>query len=216
MAAPVSGIIVAGGRSSRLGQDKRRLRLWGDDGPTLLEHIVAIARSLSDDVLVVLNDPAEWPGLNARLLPDSWPNAGPLGGIASGLRAARHEWSLVLAADLPLIDVALLRDLLATPRTALALVPRRVGADEQTPRNWYSFEPLHALYQRACLPILEGQLAVGERQIAGILAALAVQVFPIGSDDPRARSFTNLNTPADVAALRHERHVNESMQGPED
>jgi molybdenum cofactor guanylyltransferase len=204
MVAPVSGIILAGGRSTRLGQDKRRLRLWGDDGPTLLEHTVAIARLLCADVLVVLNDPAEWSELNARLIPDVWPNAGPLGGIGSGLRAARHEWSLVLAADLPLLDVTLLRAMLALPRTALAVVPQRVGDDEHTPRNWYNFEPLHALYHRSCLPILEGQLAVGERQIAGILAALQVQVVRIPSDDPRARSFTNLNTPADVAALIHE------------
>lgn len=199
----VSGIIVAGGRSSRLGQDKRRLRLWGDAGPTLLEHTVAIAAALCDEIIVVLNDPAAWPDLNVRLIADVWPDAGPLGGIASGLRAARHEWSLVLAADLPLLDVTLLQDLLATPRTALALVPQRGGDSEHAPRNWYSFEPLHALYHRACLPLLEGELAVGKRQVAGILAALAVQVFPIGSADPRARSFTNLNTPADVAALIH-------------
>ncbi len=197
----VSGIIVAGGRSSRLGQDKRRLRLWGDDGPTLLEHTVAIAAALCDEVLVVLNDPAEWQHLDVQLLPDAWPDAGPLGGIASGLQAAQHEWALVLAADLPLLDVALLRDLLALPRTALAVVPQRLGDAGHAPRNWYSFEPLHALYHRSCLPILAGELAVGERQVAGILAALQVQVFPISSDDPRRDSFTNINTSADVAAL---------------
>ena len=190
----ISVIIVAGGRSTRLGADKRRLRVWGDDGPTLLEHTVAIARSLSDDVLVVLNDAAAWAQLEARFVPDSWPNAGPLGGIASGLRAAQHEWSLVLAADLPLLDITMLRELLAMPRYAQAIVPL-VG--DEVPR----YEPLHALYHRACLPIIESHLAADQRKIAALLAVLQVQPFPISGDDPRARSFTNLNTPADVSAL---------------
>jgi len=201
----VSGIIVAGGRSQRLGRDKRRLRLWGDGGPTLLGRTVAIARLVCDEVLVVLNDPAAWPDLGARLIPDAWPDSGPLGGIATGLRAARREWSLVLAADLPLLDVTLLQDLLATPRTALAVVPQRVGAaDDAAPRNRQGLEPLHALYHRACLPILERQLALGQRQVAGMLTALPLRIFPIGAGDSRGASFTNLNTPADVAALIHE------------
>ena len=192
----ISVIIVAGGRSTRLGVDKRRLRVWGNDGPTLLEHTVTIARSLSDDVLVVLNDPAAWAQLEARLVPDSWPNAGPLGGIASGLRAAQHEWSLVLAADLPLLDITLLREMLLLPRYTQALVPL---LGDEVPR----YEPLHALYYRSCLPIIESDLAADQRKIVALLTALDVQPFPISSDDPRARSFTNLNTPADVAALLH-------------
>jgi molybdenum cofactor guanylyltransferase len=200
----ISAVIVAGGRSSRLGQDKRRLRLWGESGPTLLEHTLAIARSLSDDVLVVLNDPAAWPRLPARLLPDRWPDAGPLGGIATGLAAARHEWSLVLAADLPLLDAGLLRELLEQPRRGVALVPRRAGES----RNGAGDEPLHALYHRACLPLLERRLAQGERQVVAALAELEAQVFSVDESDPRRRSFTNINTPEQLrqvtAALRQQ------------
>ena len=187
----ISAVIVAGGRSSRLGQDKRRLRLWGESGPTLLEHTLAIARSLSDDVVLVLNDAAEWPRLPALVLPDRWPDAGPLGGNATGLAAARHEWALVLAADLPLLDPGLLRELLDQPRRGLALVPRRAGPT----RNRAGDEPLHALYHRACLPLLERRLAQGQRQVVAALAELDVQVFPVDEDDPRLRSFTNINTP---------------------
>lgn len=193
-----SAIIVAGGRSSRLGQDKRRLRLWGESGPTLLAHTVAVARSLADEVLVVLNDAADWPRLPARLLPDRWPDAGPLGGIATGLAAARHEWSLVLAADLPLLDAGLLRELLAQPRRAMALIPRHPGPT----RNGSGDEPLHALYHRSCLPLLERRLLQGRRQVVAALAELDPQVFPIDERDPRLRSFTNINTPEQLQQVR--------------
>jgi molybdopterin-guanine dinucleotide biosynthesis protein A len=194
----ISAVVVAGGRSSRLGQDKRRLRLWGESGPTLLEHTLAIARSLSDDVIVVLNDAVDWPGLPARLLPDRWPEAGPLGGIATGLAAARHEWSLVLAADLPLLNLGLLRGLLDQPRQGLALVPRRAGDT----RNRAGDEPLHALYHRSCLAPFERRLAQGQRQVVAALAELDVQVVDIAEGDPRLRSFTNINTPEQLREVR--------------
>jgi molybdopterin-guanine dinucleotide biosynthesis protein A len=194
----ISAVVVAGGRSSRLGQDKRRLRLWGESGPTLLEHTLAIARSLSDDVMVILNDAAEWARLPARLLPDRWPDAGPLGGIATGLAAARHEWVLALAADLPLLDAGLLRELLDLPRQGVALVPRRAGAT----RNRAGDEPLHALYHRSCLPLFERRLAQGQRQVVVALAELDVQVVAVSEGDPRLRSFTNINTPEQLHEVR--------------
>ncbi|MEP7190641.1 MAG: NTP transferase domain-containing protein, partial [Roseiflexaceae bacterium] len=65
---PTSAIVLAGGVSRRLGQDKRRLRLWRAAGPTLLEYVVGIVARLCADVLVVLNDPDAWAELPARLV----------------------------------------------------------------------------------------------------------------------------------------------------
>jgi molybdenum cofactor guanylyltransferase len=72
VSAALSGVVIAGGRSRRLGQDKRRLQLWGDDGPTLLEHSVALLERVADDVTVVLNDPEAWPDLRATLVRDAY------------------------------------------------------------------------------------------------------------------------------------------------
>jgi molybdenum cofactor guanylyltransferase len=84
---PPTAIVLAGGRSTRLGQDKRRLQLWGSQGPTLLARTVALAAACCAEVVVVLNDPEAWPDLPARLVLDAYPGVGPLGGLASGLAA---------------------------------------------------------------------------------------------------------------------------------
>lgn len=194
-----SAIILAGGRSRRMGGDKRRLRLWGEDQPNLLERTVALARRLCPEVLVVLNDPAQWPGLPARLIPDAWPDAGPLGGIASGLRAAGNDWALVLAADLPLLGAALLDGLLRHPCAGAALIPRHADPAR--------IEPLLALYRRSCLPGLESYLAAGRRKAIDWAAALDVcWIEPAAWErwDPGGQPFLNLNTPEqlDLALAR--------------
>jgi molybdenum cofactor guanylyltransferase len=199
---PTSAVILAGGGSRRLGQDKRRLRLWGDAGPTLLERTLALAAALCDDVLVVLNDPHAWPELPARVVADRYPGAGALGGIATGLAAARAPHALVLACDLPLLNPQLLAAMLARPRDYDALLPRSPlpGAA----RNGMDVEPLHAIYAAACRPALEAALARGERQVAAALAPLRLAIVErdeIRRHDPHGRSCFNLNTPAQLAAV---------------
>jgi molybdenum cofactor guanylyltransferase len=97
-----SRLVLAGGLSRRLGQDKRRLRLWGVAGPPLLEHTVDIVGRLCQDVVVVLNDPLEWARLPARLVPDTYPEDGALGGIYSGLLAAHNDYAPAVACALQL------------------------------------------------------------------------------------------------------------------
>lgn len=189
-------IILAGGRSRRLGYDKRRLRLGGDTGPTLLEQIVACVTPLSSDVIVVLNDAAAWPDLAARCVPDAYPDTGPLGGLVSGLRVLLAETALVVACDLPLLEPTLLAALMAEPLTAdvRCLVRPPNGP-----------EPLIALYRRSCLPLAEALVQQGERRMSALLNALHRDER--GPDwwrryDPAGRSFTNINRPEDLAAFR--------------
>ncbi len=185
---PLSALIVAGGRSQRLGQDKRKLRLWGPAGPTLLEHTVELARLVTADVLVALPDADAWPNLQARPIADRWPSCGPLAGVAAGLAAASADWLLVLAADLPLLNLALIQTLLAVPRCAHALVPYH--------QRW---EPLVALYHRATLPGLEQYVAVGGRSLVGWIETINAQQW---SPSTHMHAFTNVNTPADLRAAQ--------------
>jgi molybdopterin-guanine dinucleotide biosynthesis protein A len=197
---PTSAIVLAGGISRRLGQDKRRLRLWGAAGPTLLEHVVGVLARLCDDVVVVLNDPAEWAELPARLIQDVYADGGALGGIYSGLRAAEREYALTVAADMPFLDQALLGALLAKPRDYDVLAPR--SPQPGAARNALDVEPLHAIYARACLEPMRATLESGRRQIAAFFPAVRVAyVEPdeIRRYDPDGRSFLNINTPEQMA-----------------
>jgi molybdopterin-guanine dinucleotide biosynthesis protein A len=204
--APVtSGVILAGGRSRRLGQDKRRLRLWGTAGPTLLEHTIHVTTPLCAEVLVVLNDASAWPDLPARLVPDRYADGGVLGGIVSGLAASTHPHVLVVAADMPLLNRTLLRALCERAHATVdadGVVPRAPFA--ATTRNTAGVEPLHAVYRRACLPEMQAALAAGIRRMTDVLARLTVTYVEqdeILRYDPRGLSFVNINTQADLDRL---------------
>lgn len=192
---PASAVVLAGGLSCRLGLDKRRLRLWGPDGPTLLEHTVATVAALCADVVVVLNDAECWLDLPARLVGDRYAEGGALGGIASGLAVACEPYALVVACDMPLLSRALLAALLALPRDYDALIPR--AASPGAARNPLGVEPLHAIYASTCLGPITAALAAGRRQITSFFPTVRVSYLDpalIRRHDPYYRSFININT----------------------
>jgi molybdopterin-guanine dinucleotide biosynthesis protein A len=190
-----SAVVLAGGQSRRLGQDKRRLRLWGEGGPTLLERTVALVGGLCPDVVVVLNDPEAWPGLPGRHVADAYADGGALGGIYSGLAAAAEEHALVVACDMPLLNERLLAALLARPRDYDVLAPRSLSAGAT--RNRLDLETLHAIYGRGCLGPMRAALEGGRRQIASFFPEVRVAIFEpeeTRAIDPLGYSFLNINT----------------------
>lgn len=192
---PASAVVLAGGLSRRLGQDKRRLRLWGEQGPTMLERTVATVAALCADVVVVLNDAEAWPALAARVVADRYPDGGALGGIYSGLAAATERHALVVACDMPLLNQALLGAMLALPRDYDVLVPR--SPNPGAARNNLDIEPLHAIYSHACLEPMRAALETGRRQIAAFFPAVRVAYLEPDQRrryDPQGHSFLNINT----------------------
>lgn len=201
--ANVTGIVVAGGQSRRLGQDKRRLKLWGEDGPTLLEHTLGVIAPLCDELIMVLNDPEGWPHLPARLVTDVYEDAGSLGGIYAGLMASSAPYSLVVAADMPLLNRDLLAALLARPRDYDALVPR--SPHSGAARNKLAVEPMHALYSRACLEPLRATLDAGQRRIIDFfdrIRVVTIEPDELTQYDPNGDSFRNVNTLEELEVVR--------------
>lgn len=186
----VSGIVVAGGRSQRLGQDKRWLLFHGQP---LLRHVVETLRPLVDEVIVVTRSPQVFAGWEVRAVTDVYAECGVLAGVHAGLQAAQGTWGLVVAADLPFLQPPLLQ----------ALIERASGSavDAVVPL-WRGFpEPLVALYRPAtCVPAIETALARGERRVVAFHADVQVDYVPeneVARWDPQGRSFFNVNTLAD-------------------
>jgi molybdenum cofactor guanylyltransferase len=203
--SPTSAIVLAGGLSRRLGQDKRQLRFWSADGPMLLEYVVGVVARLCADVVVVLNDPDKWHTLPARLVQDVYADGGALGGIYAGLQAAQHEYALAVACDMPFLNAALLGAMLAKPRDYDVLVPR--SPQPGAARNALDVEPLHAIYAKTCLAPIQATLESGRRQIAAFFPAVRVAfVEPEEARhyDPTGRSFLNVNTPEQMAEAERE------------
>ena len=190
----VSVVVLAGGRSSRLGRDKALLAI---DGQPMLARTVQTLATLTDDLIVVSNELASYGslGLPVRLVPDDRPGVGSLMGIYSGLKVARHPHALVVACDMPFLNLSLLQYML----------PMAEGYDVVIPRLNGMFEPLHAIYGRTCLPSMSRWLEGGRRQIIGFFPEVRVRYVEeheIDAFDPYHLSFLNVNSPADWDHVR--------------
>ena len=188
----VSGVILAGGESRRLGRDKALERI-GDQ--TLIERVVGCVAPVSAEVIVVVASPPKAAALplpaEVRVVSDRYPRCGSLGGILTGLSASREPWILLVACDMPFLDPRLMRRLMAMRRGVDAVVPCLEGRPE----------PLHALYSKACLEPMERMLQGGLLKIAPLFEMVRVRYVDertIDRIDPNHRSFFNVNSPADV------------------
>jgi molybdopterin-guanine dinucleotide biosynthesis protein A len=188
-AGGVSAAVMAGGRSRRMGRDKAWLEV---EGRPIIARVVAVLREVADEVLVVANDP-RYAELGLRVVPDRFPEGGALGGIATGVGASAHDRVLVAACDMPYLRADVWR----------VLLERADGADAVVPRIGGEYETLHALYTKACLAPMERALGAGRLRVISFFGD--VRVREVGEDelralDPDLRSFTNLNTPEELAA----------------
>lgn len=194
MAEPLTGIVLAGGRSRRLREDKTLLSLGGQ---TMLERAVERLDAVCEEVLVAGGDRGaeHWPGVNARFVPDEARGRGPLAGLQAGLRVASFDFALVVAADMPFLNTRLLSLMKARPRTYQALVPLAGGR----------LQPLHAVYSRLCLQEVDAALAKGSVRMSALLSRLRLEVMPeeaLRQHDPEGLSCFNINHPQDLERAR--------------
>jgi molybdopterin-guanine dinucleotide biosynthesis protein A len=190
--APTTAIVLAGGKSSRMGQPKALLRFGGEP---LIVHIVAALHSLFDEVIVVAAPGQDLPSLPVTLVRDEVPYQGPVGGIYYGLNAAKRDVAFVTSCDSAFLSMALVSHLVSLITAYDVVVPHWQGR----------FQPLHAVYRRSVLPLLEAQIARGE--LRPIFLFDKVRTRRVDEDeirrfDPDGMSFFNINTPDDYAAAQ--------------
>lgn len=184
----LTGLVLAGGRSTRLGQDKVELPIAGQ---SLLARTAGLAGRFCSRVVVSGRDPGK---LGLPWLPDDVPGMGPLGGILTGL-ARLGGPLLVLACDLPLLDEA----------TVARLVEHRASRPAGTVVSTFLqsatgfIEPLVAIYEDEARPHLAAALDAGERKLSRALPGFGRHLLPYGPDE--AHVFFNINYPADLAVL---------------
>ncbi len=197
----VSVAVLAGGRSRRFGSDKRLLPV---EGTTLLGRTLALAATLSDDVVLVVADDADVGRVApviathrgaVRVVTDTRSGAGPLAGLEAALDAARHGLVLVLAGDHPRLGADLLTLLLDTART----LP---SARAVTLAGPLGPEPMLTVHRRTSLGEVGAALDAGVRRMVDMLDRLGAHVI----DEPtwRARDATgdglvDIDTPEDLS-----------------
>lgn len=196
-----AAIVLAGGRSSRMGTEKAALVL---DGRTLLQRAVDAVAPVVDEVVLVGAPGRPLPPVEVaiplRRVDDPIEGEGPLAGIEAGLAAIETPVTLVVGCDMPWLQTALLE---------LLLVHAEAGARLVVPMSGGRPEGLCSAWRRDALPVVRAHLEAGDRRVMAVAADLdATRLAPdeYAAADPDGRSFRNLNTPDDLARLERRRH----------
>jgi len=191
--ADCTALILAGGNSKRMGQDKANLPL---NGQTLLQHVVATMQQIFPEVIVSVRQPR--PESDMPQVCDDPAHTGPLAGLAAGLERATTPWVFAVACDMPFVTPAVIERLAQCRNDCQAVVPLVHGHPQ----------PLAAFYARSCLDEIHGLLnGSGKHSLRALLNEL--QVCYVGEQemlaaDPQLRSFFDLDTPQDMAqAMNH-------------
>ncbi|TKS64651.1 MAG: molybdenum cofactor guanylyltransferase [Nitrospira sp.] len=194
MEIEVTGVLLAGGNSRRMGEDKRYL-VVGEQ--TLLERGLAVLRSLFQQVLVVIAQDSPPLDVDARVVRDLLPDCGSLGGLHSGLTEATTPYIFVVACDMPFLDPAVIAQFTSRRATADIVMAKLAGR----------LHPMHALYGKRCLPVVEQMIRARQLKIQDMVSHASLRVHYVTevdllTIDPSGRSFHNVNTPADLAVAR--------------
>jgi molybdopterin-guanine dinucleotide biosynthesis protein A len=184
-----SAVVLAGGRSRRMGRDKASLP-FGDE--TLLQRVVRLVAPRVAEVVVVGHGAATLPA-TVRVVADQVEGEGPLAGLVTGLDAIASPRAVLVACDMPLLVAPVISRLLSLHFDADACVPRINGVPV----------PTCAVYAARVAPIARQRLASGDRSMRGLLGELAVRWVEgeeLRDVDPELLSFRDCDTPEDYAA----------------
>ncbi|TAL09933.1 MAG: molybdenum cofactor guanylyltransferase [Nitrospirae bacterium] len=190
----MTGLIIAGGKSRRLGIDKRFLDLGGR---TCIQRVLDAYRGIFDEILVVADAVEPFQSLGLRVVVDLIPGRAALGGLYTGLHYAASERVFAAAADMPWIAPAAIRIVLDQSLAGDIVIPDLDG----------KLQPMHAVYAKACLPFLRTLVEAGTLKVQELCNCPELRVRRIPRSaftaaDPGLRSFFNINTPDDLAQAK--------------
>ncbi len=183
-----TAIIMAGGGSRRLGQDKSMLEVAGQP---MIKHIYDQLRPHFNQILISSNDVSKYSFLGAEIIADRIMGQGPLMGIASAMETSANDVNFVTACDIPQIDTFLMRRMLGECRDCDGVVPRLGGSQ---------YEPLFAVYRKNMLKTINELLATGVRKIDEVYKHCKISYIDIAD----SRRLRNINTIDDYREFVHE------------
>lgn len=187
----VTGVLLAGGKSRRMGRDKARMEFYGR---TMFERTLKLLRHFFA-IVMIAGDRPDLERENIPAIADIYPGSA-LGGLHTGLRTATTDWIFVAPCDMPYPD----------PRIITLLLKHRNGTDAVVPRTPEGYEPVFALYHKNCLSEMEAMLEQNQFRIYDFYQRIAIRVLdPPQLPDGWQRSLININTPDQLDRIKKER-----------
>ncbi len=184
----MTGIILSGGKNTRMGRNKALLTLHGE---RLIDRTVKLFKDLFAEVFIVTNAPREYLDQDVAIVTDVFRGKGALGGIYTGLFYASCEYVFVAACDMPFLRKDFIR----------YMMDRAPGHDVVVPVQPEGYQPLHAVYNQSCAAPMKRLMDENRLKIAGFYKGMKVLPIPVETTrafDPDDRMFINVNSPADL------------------
>jgi len=182
---PLTAIILAGGKSSRIGLYKNKAKIRFN-GKCLIDIVISKLKFLVGDNIIIVGPPEEYPYFK-QVVPDLLPQKGPLGGIFSGLKVSTSQYNLLVGCDMPFIEVKLLQYMIENINTYDIVIPCYGNG---------LIEPLCAIYSKSCLEVIERNIKAGVLSVRKIFSHLKVRFIKeeeIKKFDAELYSFFNIN-----------------------
>ncbi|GAM08304.1 putative molybdenum cofactor guanylyltransferase [Geobacter sp. OR-1] len=186
----ITGVILIGGKSRRMGRDKAFLDVAGKP---LFERVLEVFRESFDRIVLVGDREERFAAYNLLVVPDIYPGSS-LGGLYTGLFHAATEYVFVSSCDLPFPNADILRHLCSL----------RDGVDAVVPSIEHGYEPLFALYSKSCLGPIKALLEAGEFCAYAWYPQVKVRYVSdeeLAHIDKAGRAFLNINTPDEFAEI---------------
>jgi len=187
----ISGVLLAGGKSRRMGQDKRNLMI---SGKSLFNHVLHVLESVfSEIIIVVATISSVVDQMKHRVVTDLIPDKGSAGGLYTGLTFSSNPQVFAVACDMPFLNPAVIQKVCSlSSSTDVTMVKLSNG-----------LHPMHSVYSKQCLPVLRRMIKADQLRIQDLLLQKDLKTKILGQEvvqeiDPQFKSFLNVNTPADL------------------
>lgn len=189
----ITGIILAGGRSRRMGKDKSFILL---SGKPLIEVLIDKLSSLFKDLIIISNKPHLYKRYGIRIVKDILPDRGPLGGIYTGLLSSSSVYNFFVACDMPFLNINLVRYISQESNDYDVIVPQYNG----------KLQPLCAIYSKNCIRPIETELSINHLRVTDFFRYVKVKIISSEEEfkniDPKELCFVNMNTPQDYKKFK--------------
>ncbi len=185
----MTGIILSGGESKRMGSDKAFIKVGGE---TLIERVVTLFKEIFTEVIIVSNNIVAYEGLGVRVVSDVMDVKGSLVGIYSGLIHSNHPYSFVAGCDMPFLNKELIQYMISLEGNYDILVPKVDG----------HYEPIHAVYSARCVKCIERSIKNNNLKIIDTFKQLKIKTVDediLRRYDPDLLFKANVNTKSDMA-----------------
>jgi molybdopterin-guanine dinucleotide biosynthesis protein A len=193
----ITGIILSGGKSIRMGENKAFIEI---EGIPIIKRIHLLFKKLFQEVIIVKNQKEFFINLNAEIYSDLFPNRGVLGGLYTGLYFSSFPYSFCVACDMPFLKKPVIE----------YLIKNIQGNDIVVPRTKDGLQPLHAIYSKNCLEPINKIMEQGKYKIIDfypMVKAKIIEEDEFHALDPMRESFMNVNTPEELLLARKREHI---------